>query len=351
MGGRIEMARIRSFHPSTHTNPDWVSCSAMARLLCIGIWTDADDQGVFEWNPLQLKMRLLPADTVDMAELLAELAQAGLIAQFVHGGRSYGAIKDFRKYQRPKKPNAIHPLPPQWRTYVGLSTDGSEPGHHEPSSVPHQFPTDGGNPPQMEDGGEDEGGGEEEDANASVVAKGDVAAAFAEWNALAKRLNLPIAKDLTPDRRKCINARLASSGLTGWREALAAVEASPHCRGENDRGWRATIDFVASPTKFQRLREGSYGPVPSPAMEASTVTFDGPPELRAAIVSIKDEDFFRTWVAHYCRWRAADRTIIARNEAVAATLRRELARYLADREITVQVAAANDAHCSRAVAA
>jgi hypothetical protein len=30
----------------------------MARLLLIGIWSEADDRGVFEWKPATLKMRL-----------------------------------------------------------------------------------------------------------------------------------------------------------------------------------------------------------------------------------------------------------------------------------------------------
>lgn len=182
-----------------------------------------------------------------------------------------------------------------------------------------------------------------EDAKASLVAGGDAAKAFDEWNALAKRLSLPMAKDLTPARRKAINARLATAGLTGWREALSAVEASPHCRGENDRGWRADIDFVATAAKFQKLREGSYGPVPSAASSsAAPPTFDGPADLRAAIVRLKDEDFARRWIDHYCRWRAEDRTILAKTEVVARTLKTQLAAYLEDRKITVDVAPAND---------
>ena len=83
--------------------------------------------------------------------------------------------------------------------------------------------------------------------------------AFAEWNALAERLGLPQATKLTPQRQKHLKARLKSDGLDGWRAALAGVERSNHCRGVNDRGWRADIDFVLQPTSFQRLVEGFYG--------------------------------------------------------------------------------------------
>ena len=84
--------------------------------------------------------------------------------------------------------------------------------------------------------------------------------AFEEWNAVARRHGLPLALDLTPNRRKQIKARLTDGGIDAWRAALQAVERSGHCRGENDRGWRADLDFVCQPKSFSRLREGFYAP-------------------------------------------------------------------------------------------
>jgi hypothetical protein len=101
-----------------------------------------------------------------------------------------------------------------------------------------------------------------EEANASFVAgkpSDEVRIAFDEWNALATRLGLPLARKLDEARRRAIRLRLADGGLEAWREALAAVEASDHCRGENDRGWRADLDFVCTASKFRRLIEGAYG--------------------------------------------------------------------------------------------
>lgn len=80
----------------------------------------------------------------------------------------------------------------------------------------------------------------------------------------------------------------------------------------------------------------------APAAAAPSPTFDGPPALRASIVAEKDEDFAVRWLDHYCRWREADRTLLARTPAVAATLNRELAAWLARVKVTVSVDAAND---------
>lgn len=87
----------------------------------------------------------------------------------------------------------------------------------------------------------------------------EVMVAFELWNDTADRCGLPKAKDLTDGRRRAIGKRLETGGIDGWREALLAVERSRHCRGGNDRKWRADVDFVAQEKSYQRLREGFYG--------------------------------------------------------------------------------------------
>lgn len=149
------MARIRSIHPGLFTDDAYMSLSFAARELVKGIWCEADDGGVFEWKPLTLKARLMPADSVNMDELLGELVTHRFITQFAQGDKSYGAVRNFRKYQRPKKPTYSHPLPDELRTYVGLTDESSEP-------VPHQSPTKEEKSPQREEGGGREGEGKKE---------------------------------------------------------------------------------------------------------------------------------------------------------------------------------------------
>lgn len=144
------MARIRSIHPGLFTDESFMSASANARLLVIGIWTEAWDDGVFEWKPLTLKAKLFPVDNVDLPALLEELVTLRFVQRFTVAGKDYGAIRNFRKFQRPKKPNSSGVLPPSLVPYVGSS---------EP--VPNQFGSGGEKPPQMEDGGKDEGVGED----------------------------------------------------------------------------------------------------------------------------------------------------------------------------------------------
>lgn len=124
------MARIRSLHPGQWTDEAFVSCSPEARLLALGLRNEADDQGVFEWKPLQIKMRLFPADNFDIRRLLDDLSATGQLRAFEWAGKTYGAIRNFRKWQRPEKPKALHPLPDELREFVGLppatKTENSE---------------------------------------------------------------------------------------------------------------------------------------------------------------------------------------------------------------------------------
>ena len=139
------MARIRSIHPGLFTDESFMSASLSARLLLIGIWTEAFDDGVFEWKPITLRARIFPVDSVDVPALLNELVELNFIQTFNSNSKKYGIVRNFGKYQRPKKPNSSGVLPNELRTYAAISTDSSEP-------VPNQFRTSGEKSPQMEDG-------------------------------------------------------------------------------------------------------------------------------------------------------------------------------------------------------
>lgn len=106
---------------------------AAARILP-GLWCESWDDGVFEWKPLTLKARILPVHNEDFEQLLAELVTHKFITRFTVGEKNYGAVRNFCKYQRPKKPNSSGVLPEELRTYVGSIDPGSPP-------VPPELPT------------------------------------------------------------------------------------------------------------------------------------------------------------------------------------------------------------------
>jgi hypothetical protein len=127
------MPRIRSVHPGLFTDESFIALSAPAQIFYIALWTEADDQGVFAWRPVTLRLRLCP-EARNVEKLLALLAESGLVREFCVEGAKYGAIADFRKFQKPQRPVHMHPLPKELRGYVGL--DEAE---HSSNTAPAQF--------------------------------------------------------------------------------------------------------------------------------------------------------------------------------------------------------------------
>lgn len=143
------MSRIRSVHPGLFSDPEFVQVTMAARMALIGLWTEADDHGVFEWKPLALKMRIFPGDAVDMAALMTELVSADRIRQVEIEGKAYGICRKFCTYQRPKNPSYRWTFSPAWAEFVGIkSSDSPSP----PPVLPQPSGSATENVPQMEDG-------------------------------------------------------------------------------------------------------------------------------------------------------------------------------------------------------
>lgn len=97
-----------------------------------------------------------------------------------------------------------------------------------------------------------------------VDGQNDLSAALAEFNRMAAEVGLPTGQVLTRKRRVALKLRLAEcGGLEGWRLVMDRVRASPFLRGENDRGWRAGLDFLLKPDSIAKLMEGAYDPAPA----------------------------------------------------------------------------------------
>lgn len=213
------MARIRSVHPGLFTDEAFAALSCDAQIFLVGLWTESDDQGVFEWKPVTLRMRLRPTKDGAVEGILSELMEANCVAIYEIDGRKLGAIRNFRKFQRPKSPNRTHPTTGDIRNYVGLSPVISEIDDDGGGS----FPGNGEKPPQMK--GEDVGGrgggrtpttsesnNQDTDRRRNSRQKGPYA-----FEAGAIRLN---AADLEKWRKAFPNLSLESEliGLSAWAE-------------------------------------------------------------------------------------------------------------------------------------
>jgi hypothetical protein len=157
------MSRIRSIHPGLWTDEGFVSLSHPARLLYMGLWGECDDFGSFPWSPMNLKIRLLPVDNVDVAALLAEMVAQDRVMRYEVNGKFYGAVRNFCRFQRPRKPQSTYPQTNDVRNYTGFN--GGEYG-----TEPDLF---GGKSGKVDSDGEErrgeEGSGDSSSARASAM--------------------------------------------------------------------------------------------------------------------------------------------------------------------------------------
>lgn len=97
------MARIRSIKPGFFRHEELFEAERASglplRLSFAGLWTAADREGRFKWQPRALKLDCLPYDDVDFGRVLDELRARGFIKKYVVHGAAYGFIPGWQKHQ------------------------------------------------------------------------------------------------------------------------------------------------------------------------------------------------------------------------------------------------------------
>lgn len=287
------MSRIRSIHPSQWTDENFVECSPFARLLALGLRNEADDNGIFKWKPVGLKMKLFPADNIDVPALLDELCAQRIVMQFEVDGTLYGAIRNFRVFQNPRSPKTEHPFTEEADVFVGERA-GDEAAEKKPvgrprkqrdvETRPHQqkpfppiaennserigeksnkedSPSDSSTSKLADQNADDK---KDEEPGADLVIQLPVvdhaAEAFEAYAALRREF-VPNARPLQlgPDRRRKLTIRLREfGGGEGWAAILATIRGSPFLRGETSRSGFVPIDWLIEAKNLRKVTEGNY---------------------------------------------------------------------------------------------
>lgn len=232
------MARIRTIKPEFWTDEKIVELSPLARLLFIGLWNFADDEGRMEYRPLRFKLQILPADDADISALLGEIRGKSLIEVYGVDNKEFLQIVGFAKHQKVDKRSGSK-LPPPPISAESPRIVPTDQGRDQGSGIKDQGREDSPQPPSSE--------------------RDDCEQAFDAWNRLAGEKGLAKAQRLTDSRRRKLRQRLAEcGGMDGWMAAMERIRGSPFLLGENDRGWRADLDFVLQQSSFTKLMEGAY---------------------------------------------------------------------------------------------
>lgn len=260
------MPRIRTIKPDFWTDAKILRISPLARLLFIGMWNFADDNGVLEADPLQLKVRILPCDDIDISSLLSELQKIGLVVNYQVNGASYLWIKNFKKHQtidRPRKstfpppPNDISEVLIDFVENQLISTEITIGKEKERKGIRKGK----------------ERGKERKDSSSDeeLVPNGPPSCPHQEIIALYHEIlpELPRVKEWGEERQKLLRKRWRESAerqnLDWWRRFFEYVKKCPFLMGQKT-DFQANLEWLIRPKNFVKVIEGLYEERASPKL-------------------------------------------------------------------------------------
>lgn len=87
---------MRGFKPELWTDEKFVELDPLARLLFMGMWTYACDNGHLDDKPKQIKMRVLPTDSADAGPLIEHMVDLGMVER-IRGGLVIPKLRDHQR--------------------------------------------------------------------------------------------------------------------------------------------------------------------------------------------------------------------------------------------------------------
>lgn len=136
------MARIRNLKPEFWTDGNIVQLTFAARLFYQGTWNFAlCDRGHLPDDPMELKLKILPADDVDPVALVEELVKFGRLVR--------ATTPDGRKYLRIARLADHNKVDPRWSPrcpYCTAEAGSSGEPHEASPKLPDTHGSDAGPP-------------------------------------------------------------------------------------------------------------------------------------------------------------------------------------------------------------
>ena len=79
--------------------------------------------------------------------------------------------------------------------------------------------------------------------------------------------SLPAVRSLSDARKRTIKARLSTYTVDDFKTLFEKAEASNFLKGDNDRSWAATFDWLINGSNMAKVIEGNYDNRPKKAKE------------------------------------------------------------------------------------
>lgn len=232
------MARKRMIDPSIWINEDFGSLSILAKLVFIGLFSIADDEGRGKASPAYIKAVLFPYNDdlriADVEKTLSEISSKMSVIFYSCDENMYYTLTSWNMWQKIDKPSQSKLPEYNPETMTTLFVEYS-------SNVRRVLS------PNRKEKKRIEKKGREKEIKEIVEL----------YNSTAPLL--PQVKKVTEKREKAIDKFLKEFSIEQFKEICEIANSSDFLTGNNDRGWKADFDFIMRIDKATAILEGKYG--------------------------------------------------------------------------------------------
>ena len=232
------MARKRMIDPSIWQSEDFGRLSTLAKIVFIGLFSLADDEGRGRCNPIYLKSTLFPYEenirSADIDKTLSEISSNMSVVLYSYNGSSYYSLLSWDTFQKIDRPSQSK-IPEYDENIMQLLFDERSTNNRR-AIVPNK------NKKRIEDNKN-----RKEDNRKRIVEI---------YNAYCT--NLPQVQKLTEKRNKSIDNFIKEFSIEQFEKICKIANVSEFLIGNNDRNWKADFDFIMRTDKATAILEGKY---------------------------------------------------------------------------------------------
>lgn len=218
---------------------------------------EIDEEGRYDLDAAEVAY-FLRTDEDDVGAILASLADAGRVAGTLvvnWGDRQFSSDRSkdrqaaYRERKRAEKGGS--------EGKNGHANDRvTSPSRHDDNGVTAQE-TEAETEDLEPDGSRASGDAPEGANDDEVEDKLRPEHIVAKWNELAPSMGKPTVRDLTPERRQLLKARIGQYAVDDFVTVFGNIRGSPFLRGDTGKQF-CTFDWAMKKANFQKILEGNY---------------------------------------------------------------------------------------------
>lgn len=231
------MARKRMIDPTIWQSEDFGKLSNLAKIVFIGLFSLADDEGRGRANPVYLRTTLFPYNedmrSADVEKALFEISSNMSVVFYSCDGNSYYSLLSWNTFQK-----------------IDRATDSKLPAFEENNKdIQRLFVDNSTSSKRMLAPNIKEDNRKEKEDKRNKIKE--------IYNTICT--NLPQVQKLTEKREKTIDKFIKEFTNEQFEQICRIANSTDFLIGKNEKKWKADFDFLMRIDKATNILEGKYG--------------------------------------------------------------------------------------------